>query len=130
MGSEDAVTFVATDKVGEDSTAIIEFDLEDAANEMVPLTNISSATLELTVEKTQAVIRASFDVKPNYDVDGHFYYVVPFGDNTIQSTATPKPTTEDHIAKIITSFTVAGVPQRKTRNYRLTIKDNTAVPLP
>lgn len=130
MGSGDAVTFVSTEKVPEDSTAIIEFDLEDAAEAQVPLTNISTATLEITVEKTQEIIRVSFDVKPNYDANGHFYYVVPFGDNTIVSKADPVPTTEDHVVKVVTDFTVAGVAQRTTRNYRLTIKDNTAVAIP
>jgi len=130
MGSGDAVTFVSTEEVPEDSTAIIDFDLQDAADAMVPLTNITAATLEITVEKTQEIIRISFSVLSNYDANGHFTYVVPFGDNVIVSKALPVPTTEDHVVKVVTDFTVASIAQRKTRNYRLTIRDNTAAVIP
>lgn len=130
MGSGDAVTFVATKKIAEDETAVIKFQLqddEDPAND-VAKTNISNANLTIYVEKGSAVLLTVADAKVFYNTDGLFRYVVPFAHNTIQSTASPKPTTEDHVVKIQTNFTVGSDSYRKTRNYRLTIQDNTLVP--
>lgn len=129
MGSGDAVTFVKTLEIAEDETAVITFDLEDDADppQAVNKTEISSATVETFIEKTGVSIVASVDALPFYNTTGQFRYIAPAATNKIQSAAIPKPTSEDHIVLVITNFTIAGDSFKKTRNYRLTIQDNTLV---
>lgn len=129
MGAGDAVTFVLSKKIAEDETAVITFDLEDDADppQAVNKTEIDTATVETFIEKTGVSLIASADALPFYNTTGQFRYIAPAGTNKIQSAATPKPTSEDHIVMVITNFTVAGDSFKKTRNYRLTIQDNTLV---
>ena len=130
MGSGDAVTFVSTKKIAEGETAVIKFQLQDDADPPADVnkTEIANSDLKIYVEKTAFVLLTVADAKPSYNATGFFRYVVPFTHNTIQSTASPKPTTEDHAVKITTTFTVGSDSFRKVRNYRLTIQDNTLEP--
>ena len=129
MGSGDVVTFVPTKEVAEDSTAVITFALEDDKDppQAVLKAAIASATIETFVESTKASIIASANALGLYNTQGEFRYIAPAATNKIQSTATPKPTRENHIVMVITNFDVAGDTFKKTRNYRLTIVDNTLV---
>ena len=129
MGSSDSVTFIPSANIAEDESAVITFDLEDDKDppQAVNKTEISAATVETFVEQTGASLIAEVSALGLYNTTGQFRYIAPAGTKKIQSTASPKPRTENHIVKVVTDFTVAGDSFRKTRNYRLTIQDNTVV---
>lgn len=124
MGASDAVTFVGLKNVGEGSTAVIKYQLQDDAGVNVAKANITAATMTIYLVSDGTEITASTDVLPDYTTGGAMRRVITSAENTIKSTATPKPKIEEHVAKFVTTFSVGSEAHQKVRNYLIRVQDN------
>ena len=97
-----------TTEAREDNSRYIDFDIQDEGTN-IPKSSMTSATMNLILDKTGATInsRTDIDVLASIDTDGHFRFLLTAADNVIVSTDDDL-SEEIHVMKIAVEATVSG----------------------